>query len=592
MSSKHFVNDPVHLLNLALRSAPLTNPSLAVDEENKTVYCKPSPESHASRVAIISGGGAGHEPSFVSFVGDGVLRAAVSGSIFASPSVKQIYSCITRRVNPNSGVLLIIMNYTGDILHFGLASEKAKAAGVDVDMVVVADDVGVGRVNGKVGKVGRRGIAGTVLVHKIVGALAATTTGASLKEASALGRLVAANLVTVGSSLAHVHVPGRAIASDEDEGALKPDEIEIGMGIHNELGYKRIKIPELPELVKILLSQLLSKEDKDRNYLEDVENIEGWVLMLNNLGGVSPLEMGAITAEVAKQLDSTYSIKPKRIFSGTFMTSLNGNGFSISLLRLVDTGLGKAKSMLDLLDAPHESLGWSAPVRQETWTNAGGQNQASESDTEEESVPPSGLKLNVNQFCHTLSNALKALIKAEPEISRYDELVGDGDCGSALKKGAEAILQLISADKISPDAVITMSALAKAVEASMDGTSGALYSIFLNSLVKALREAGEGEATLGVWAKAAMAALVSLRKYTPAQPGDRTLVDALQPCIISLAEDESIGNAAKAAREGAESTRGMKPSLGRSVYVGNIGDTPDPGAIGIAVLMEGLAEVV
>lgn len=235
-----------------------------------------------------------------SFVGDGVLRAAVSGSIFASPSVKQIYSCITRRVNPNSGVLLIIMNYTGDILHFGLASEKAKAAGVDVDMVVVADDVGVGRVNGKVGKVGRRGIAGTVIVHKIVGA--ATTAGASLKEASALGRLVAANLVTVGSSLAHVHVPGRAIASDEDEGALKPDEIEIGMGIHNELGYKRIKIPELPELVKILLSQLLSKEDKDRNYLEDVENIEGWVLMLNNLGGVSPLEMGAITAEVAKQL--------------------------------------------------------------------------------------------------------------------------------------------------------------------------------------------------------------------------------------------------------------------------------------------------
>lgn len=213
--------------------------------------------------------------------------------------MKQIYSCITRRVNPNSAVLLIVMNYTGDILHFGLASEKAKAAGIDVDMVVVADDVGVGREMN--GKVGRRGIAGTVLVHKIVGALAATA-GASLKEASALANLVAANLVSVGSSLAHVHVPGRAITADEDEGALKPDEIEIGMGIHNEQGYKRVKTPELPELVRILLDQLLSKEDKDRNYLEDVENIEGWVLMLNNLGGVSPLEMGAITAEVSKQL--------------------------------------------------------------------------------------------------------------------------------------------------------------------------------------------------------------------------------------------------------------------------------------------------
>ena len=114
----------------------------------------------------------------------------------------------------------------------------------------------------------------------------------------------------------------------------------------------------------------------------------------------------------------------------------------------------------------------------------------------------------------------------------------------------------------------------------------------LLALAKALRETGEGEVTLGVWAKAAMAALVSLRKYTPAQPGDRTLVDALQPCIISLAEDGNIGKAAKAAREGAESTRGMTASLGRSVYVGDVGDIPDPGAIGIAVLMEGLAEVV
>ncbi|KAG0641517.1 Dihydroxyacetone kinase [Tuber brumale] len=590
MSNKHFVNDPVHLLNSALHSAPLTNPSLALDEENKIVYCKPCPESHAGRVAVISGGGAGHEPSFVSFVGDGVLRAAVSGSIFASPSVKQIYSCITRRVDPNSGILLIVMNYTGDILHFGLASEKAKAAGIDVDMVVVADDVGVGRE--KNGKVGRRGIAGTVLVHKIVGALAASTPGSSLKEASALASLVATNLVSVGSSLAHVHVPGRVVSDGDEEGSLRPDEIEIGMGIHNEQGYKRVKIPELPELVSILLGQLLSKEDKDRNYLEDVEKIEGWVLMLNNLGGVSPLEMGAITTEVAKQLDSTYSIKPKRIFSGTFMTSLNGNGFSISLLRLVDTGLGKAKSMLDLLDAPHESLGWSAPVKQETWANEDRQTQSSENDAKEESIPPSGLKLNVNQFCHTLSIALKTLIKAEPELSRYDELVGDGDCGSALKKGAEAILQLISANKISPDAVITISTLAEVVEANMDGTSGAIYSIFLNSLAKALREAGEGEVSLGVWAKAAMTALVSLRKYTPAQPGDRTLVDALQPCIISLAEDGDVGKAAKAAREGAESTRGMKASLGRSVYVGEVGDTPDPGAVGIAVLMDGLAEAV
>jgi dihydroxyacetone kinase len=190
------------------------------------------------------------------------------------------------------------MNYTGDVLHFGLATEKAKATGVDAEMVVVADDVGVGRERN--GKVGRRGIAGTVLVHKISGALAAIG-GTSLKQVAALAALVAENVVSVGSSLGHVHVPGRAMSS-EDDAALGHDEIEIGMGIHNEQGYRRMKAPELPELIRLLLGQLLSKDDPDRNYLEVVENTEGWVLMVNNLGGVSPLEMGGITAEVVKQL--------------------------------------------------------------------------------------------------------------------------------------------------------------------------------------------------------------------------------------------------------------------------------------------------
>lgn len=190
------------------------------------------------------------------------------------------------------------MNYTGDVLHFGLASEKAKASGVEVEMVVVGDDVGVGKE--KNGKVGRRGIAGTVLVHKIAGALAAAK--GSLKETADVAALIARNLVSVGSSLGHVHVPGHSVATGEGEAALKPDEIEVGMGIHNEQGYKRMKVPELSELIALLLKQLLDKEDKDRGYLGDAETNEGWVLMINNLGGVSPLEMGGITAEVVKQL--------------------------------------------------------------------------------------------------------------------------------------------------------------------------------------------------------------------------------------------------------------------------------------------------
>lgn len=155
----------------ALKSTTLTNPSVALDEKNKIIYQRPDGKE-AAQVSVVSGGGSGHEPSFAAFVGDGLLSGAVAGTIFASPSAEQIRRCILDRVDSTKGVLVIVMNYTGDVLNFGMAVEKAKANGLHVDMVIVGDDAGVGRSQG--GKVGRRGIAGTVLVHKIAGALAAT----------------------------------------------------------------------------------------------------------------------------------------------------------------------------------------------------------------------------------------------------------------------------------------------------------------------------------------------------------------------------------------------------------------------------------
>jgi dihydroxyacetone kinase len=167
ISAKHFIHDPTHLVNTALLSIPHTNPSVQCDISNKIIYRKNGP----SQVSIVSGGGSGHEPSFASFVGAGLLSGAVAGTIFASPSAEQIRRCLLHRVQKDKGVLVIVMNYTGDVLNFGMAVEKARAVGIEVDMVVVGDDAGVGRAKG--GKVGRRGIAGTVLVQKIAGALAA-----------------------------------------------------------------------------------------------------------------------------------------------------------------------------------------------------------------------------------------------------------------------------------------------------------------------------------------------------------------------------------------------------------------------------------
>lgn len=186
------------------------------------------------------------------------------------------------------------MNYTGDVLHFGLATEKARALGLNVEMVVVGEDVGVGRE--KSGKVGRRGMAGTVLVQKIVGALAAT--GAGLSQTAELARLITRNLVTLGSALDHVHIPG---TTGMQECVLEENEIELGMGIHNERGCRRMKISQVSRLINAMLMQLLDKSDKDRNYL-DVKDHKEWVLMINNLGGVSPLELGGITAKVVDRL--------------------------------------------------------------------------------------------------------------------------------------------------------------------------------------------------------------------------------------------------------------------------------------------------
>jgi dihydroxyacetone kinase len=251
------------------------------------------------------------------------------------------------------------MNYTGDVLNFGMGVEKARAQGTAVEMVVVADDVGVTR--SAAGKVGRRGIAGTCLVHKITGALAEQ--GASLDECVKIAKLVAGNIVSIGASLSHVHVPGREKVSAEEE--LGEDEVELGMGIHNEAGSGRVKT-DLVGLIRMMLEQLLDQSDKERAFLE-IGKGERCVLMINNLGGVSVLELGGIATKVVKQLKDTWDLEASRVFVGAFMTSLNGNGFSITLLRLQDTSLGVGKSMLELLDAPAEAAGWSAAVKTETW---------------------------------------------------------------------------------------------------------------------------------------------------------------------------------------------------------------------------------
>ncbi|KAI2626740.1 Dak1 domain-containing protein [Hypoxylon sp. NC1633] len=571
MSSKHLSEDISALLQGCLTSLTVVNPCVTIDVANKTVYHEDALTS--SDVAIVSGGGSGHEPAFAGFVGSGFLSAAVAGSIFASPSADQVYRCLMRlgSAKPDRGILVIIMNYTGDKLHFGMAIEKARAQGLKIELLVVGDDVGVGR--SRSGRIGRRGLAGTVLVQKIAGALARK--GASLSEVYEVASAISSNVATVGASLAHVHVPGRSASTDE---LNVNDEIEIGMGIHNEEGFGRVKT-NLTGLVQTLLKQLLDTTDSDRGFIE-IKGGSPVILMVNNLGGLSNLEMGAVTTELSKQLLGTYSISPIRVLCGTYMSSLNGMGFSATLLKVVDDKL------VDLLDAPAAASGWLPPAPAENWSRKG-QRESSDKDDDQLAGQelPSKIHVDPAQVKDVLSKALRNMIEAEPEVTKYDTLVGDGDCGLCLKNGAEAVLSHIKSSSTN-DAVNLVKGIAHVIETSMDD------AIFTNAVAHALRAQDSKQtqsATVSVWGTALSDALQTLSRYTPAKPGDRTVVDALQPFVEVLKATADLRKAVDAAKKGCDSTKGMEPGLGRSVYVG--GDKwkkcPDPGAYGLLKFLEG-----
>ena len=590
-AAKHYLTDPTHAVLSSLNSLTKTNPSLLLDEKNKIIYRNPTSVKSPTHVSVVSGGGSGHEPGFAGFVGEGVLTACVAGTIFASPAAEQVRTCLQHRLPPESeGILVIATNYTGDVLNFGMGVEKARALGKKVEMVVVGDDVGVGRA--KSGKVGRRGLSGTALVVKICGALAEK--GVGLADCARVGRSAVSNMVSLGASLSRVHVPGKGVeeAKDEEE-RLGHGLVEVGMGVHNEPGCFQMK-SDLPKLIETMLGQMLDQSDDDRAYVK-IESSDDTVLQLNNYGGTSNLELGAILDEALAQLDKTYGIKPKRIIQGTLFGSLDGPGFILTVLKLSDTNLGPGKSLLNAIDAPVNAVGWPRCVSGETF-DASYKQPAEKREDEQEEVKPSNIRLSPQRLRSVLTPALNKVVAAEAEVTKYDTIVGDGDCGVGLKRGAEATARAI--DEVRSDDIMQFFAkLCPTIEMSMDGTSGALYAIFLNSLasnMRSLSPSAPAQVTVKMWAEALSVSIQGLSRYTPAQPGDRTLMDALVPFVKTLEKTGDAKQAAEEAQKGANRTKGMKASLGRSVYVGGSGfeEVPDPGAYGLSIFLSGIAEAL
>lgn len=319
---KKIINNPEFVVEDMLEGMSYAYPQYLRKLENANVVVRSNPKQE--KVALISGGGSGHEPSHGGYVGYGMLDGAVAGAVFTSPTPDQIFEAIKAVATP-AGVLLIVKNYTGDVMNFDMAKDLAEMDGIKVESVVVNDDVAV---KDSTWTVGRRGIAGTVFVHKIAGAKAEE--GASLEEVKAVAEKVIANVRSMGMALTPCIVP----AAGKPNFTLGENEMEIGMGIHGEPGTHRESLKSADEIVAHLMGKILD----DMN-LEEGSEV---AVMVNGLGGTPLMELFIANRKVHKIL-AEKNVKIYKTYVGEFMTSIEMAGFSISVLKLDE----ELKSLLD-----------------------------------------------------------------------------------------------------------------------------------------------------------------------------------------------------------------------------------------------------
>ncbi|KIW09772.1 dihydroxyacetone kinase [Exophiala spinifera] len=533
-----------------------------------------------------------------------MLDAAVCGAVFASPGVQQILQGLGY-ISSRHGTLMIVKNYTGDKLNFGLAAEIYQAtAKHHMEMVVVQDDVSVPRSRNQ--KVGRRGLAGTVLVHKIAGA--AASAGGTLTQVAQVAQYVANNIVTIGASLDHCIPPGHSEVM-----SLASDEIELGMGIHNEPGTRKISPqPDIVTLVDGMLDHLLNPNDPGRAYLE----IHGTpqrlpvVLLVNNLGGLSVLEIHAISHVAVSRLEETYQIRPQRIYVGPYMTSLNGPGFSISLLNLEPKADGPEPSyLLSLLDAPAQCAGWTPSLLESSTQQLPIDSRVVSGGPVVDFSSVESIPCDASFVSTLFENVYREVAKQEPEITHFDTVIGDGDCGTTLLSGAKAVLDVVNGGSHDSLSHILLD-VSKAVMDTMGGTSGALYGLFFGAFARSVQQHYKQDQGLSasVFAKSAQDALENLKRYTTAREGSRTLMDTLIPFVRTFSEASTrsddianiLASSLEAAKKGTEATKELPSSFGRSAYVGAhsgaengekhdiTGAIPDPGACGVVAVLTGL----
>lgn len=328
---KKVINNPEAVVHEMIEGMVQAYPDKLRHLEGTTVIVRadaPVP----GKVAVISGGGSGHEPSHAGYVGRGMLDAAVAGEVFTSPTPDQIYEGM-KAIDSGNGVLMVIKNYTGDVMNFEMAAELAEAEGIKVAKVIVNDDVAV---ENSTFTTGRRGIAGTVFVHKIAGAKAEK--GGSLEEVEAVANKVISHVKSMGIALTPCTIP--AVGKPGFE--ISEDEMEVGMGIHGEPGIERTKVKTSHEIAELLVEKVLAEHQ-----LTAEDKV---AVLINGLGATPLMELFIFNKDVSEIL-AKKGVQVYKTFVGEYMTSIEMAGLSLSILKLDD-------ELTELLEVPADTAAW------------------------------------------------------------------------------------------------------------------------------------------------------------------------------------------------------------------------------------------
>lgn len=330
---KKIINDPKNTVPEMVDGLVRSYPQFLEKLPNTEAMIRSDKASMTNKVGIVSGGGSGHEPTHAGFVGAGMLSAAVAGQVFTSPTPDQIYAAI-KAVDQGKGVFLVVKNYSGDVMNFDMAKDMAAMDNIKVKSIVVNDDIAV---KNSLYTQGRRGVAGTIFMHKVLGA--AADQGASLDEISDLAKKVLPNISTIAVALSAATVPEVGKPGFE----LADDEIEYGVGIHSEPGYRREKIKPSKELVKELLGKINEEQHLNKNHQ--------YAVLVNGMGATPLMEQYIFSHDLLNQL-ADKGIKPSFIKVGNYMTSIDMAGISLTMFDLVE------HKWLDYLNYPVKTIAW------------------------------------------------------------------------------------------------------------------------------------------------------------------------------------------------------------------------------------------